>query len=465
MIKTRLAVLFLLVNFCCGCGVHVCETLLDSSKLLAQLPDLTPIPGTSTNNLKITINSQTYQEIYGFGAALTEASAHNLLNLKNANPGNYWQVLGSLFAPGSGAGFSVIRIPVGSTDMSQTPYFTYAESEYDWYFDQWSWGRDEQCLLPVLKDILSINSKIQIMLTPWSAPTWHKTSAGASNAFFWGTLKDSMYDNFAYYIQVTIQKYQAEGIRIAAVSLQNEPLNQPNSYPVMGLTPQNESFLAKTLGPKLKSNGISTKILVFDHNWDNYQYPMTALSDPSAYQYIAGSAFHCYAGDVSAQINVHNAHPDKEIWFTECSGSGPSNFNGNIQWNTNNLYFGAIKNWARTVLHWNYATDSNYGPHSGGCDNCRGVITVHPNNFDVTYNEEFYGMAMFSKFLVFPAFRLDCSLQGGYGCVSAMCIKNGDGSVLVVVANFCQTPQFAAVQNGGNYVQMNVNVGLTSFVW
>eukprot|EP00026_Physarum_polycephalum_P009892 Phypoly_transcript_10029.p1 GENE.Phypoly_transcript_10029~~Phypoly_transcript_10029.p1 ORF type:complete len:429 (+),score=64.05 Phypoly_transcript_10029:130-1287(+) len=385
--------------------------------------------------------------------------------MKYTNQENYMQVLNSLFAPSTGAGFTILRIPMGSTDMSLSPYFTYSETPYDWYFSNWTWGRDERYLLPVLKDILSINNKMQILITPWTAPTWQKTSAGTGFAYISGTLQDKMYDDFAFYFQTTIQKYQSQGINITALSMQNEPLDPANNFPVMGLTAQNESFLAKTLGAKLANVGINVKILAYDHNWDVPQYPIEVLSDPSAAQYLAGSAFHCYAGDVSAQQQVYNAFPDKEIWFTECSGTGASNYYENIQWNTNNLYFGAIKNWARTVLHWNFATDPNFGPHTGGCDNCRGVITVQSNNVDVTYNEEFYGMAMFSKFLVFPAYRLDCGQQGGDNCVSSMCIKNGDGSILVVIANFCQTPQFAAVQNGGNYVQMNVSVGLTSFVW
>jgi glucosylceramidase len=462
LMLVRAVALLLALQVCSG--VQVWETLLDASKLLYQLPSVNPVSGTSNNNLVVKINSQQYQEIYGFGASLTEASSYNLLNMKKANQGNYMQVLRNLFAPNTGAGFSIIRIPIGSCDMSMSPYFTYDDTPNDELFKNWTWNRDETYMLPVLQDILSINSKIQILISPWTAPTWQKTSAGASNAFYWGTLQDSMFDDFAYYFQVTIQKYQSQGIQIAALTLQNEPLNEPNSYPVMRLTPQNESFLAKTLGPKLSSNGIKTKILVYDHNWDVYTFPIQAMSDTSANQYIAGSAFHCYAGNVANQANVYNAYPNKEIWFTECSGTGPSNYNANIQWNTNNLYFGAIKNWARTVLHWNYATDSNYGPHSGGCSNCRGVITVQPNNVDVTYNEEFYGMAMFSKFLVFPAYRLDCSLSGS-SCVSTMCIKNGDGSVLVVVANFCSSSQTVAVQNGGSYVQTSVNVGLTSFVW
>jgi len=292
-----------------------------------------------------------------------------------------------------------------------------------------------------------------------------KTSAGANNAWYWGTLADKYYDAFTLYFQVTIQKYKEQGIEIYALSFQNEPENEPSNMPVMRLTAQNESNLAILLGPKLRSNNITTKILVWDHNWNDYQFPLDVLSNAQASQYVAGAAFHCYAGDVSAQSKVHDAFPDKEIWFTECSGTtDSSDFGSNIQWNTNNLYMGAIKNWARTVIHWNLALDSNSGPHTGGCGTCRGVVTIASDG-GVTYNEEFYGMAMFSKFLNYPAYRLDCGLQGGPGCVSTMCTKTNSGSIVIVVANFCQTPQNIAVQNGNAYVNTNVASGLTTFVW
>jgi len=191
------------------------------------------------------------------------------------------------------------------------------------------------------------------------------------------------------------------------------------------------------------------------------------LKDSTSYAYIAGSAFHCYAGSVSAQANVHNAYPDKEIWFTECSGTGASNFGGNLPWNTNNLYIGAVQNWARTVLHWNLALDNNAGPKtSGGCTNCRGVITVGSDSSTVSYNEEYYGLAMFSKFLKYPAYRVDCGLSGGYGCVTAICFKNSDASHVIVAGNFCQTPQEIVVQGtSSSYVSTTIPVGLTSFVW
>eukprot|EP01113_Clastostelium_recurvatum_P024973 TRINITY_DN2990_c0_g1_i4.p1 TRINITY_DN2990_c0_g1~~TRINITY_DN2990_c0_g1_i4.p1 ORF type:complete len:479 (+),score=80.88 TRINITY_DN2990_c0_g1_i4:28-1464(+) len=449
--------------FVSGSSVSVWETLLDESSLLKQLPSLNTQGGAPPNNppATVTINTKQYQEIYGFGGTLTESSAINLIKIKNINAGLYHEVLNQLFNSSYGAGFTMVRIPVGSSDFSITPWFTYDNVTYDELFKDWAWQRDAQYILPVLKDILSVNRDIKIVLSPWSPPIWMKTS----NDWGSGTLRSDMFDDYAYYLQITIQKYNGLGIDIYAITPQNEPLNEPAGYPAMRFSAQDEASFVKSLGPKLKSNNIATKIIVFDHNWQWPEYPTTVLSDATASSFIAGSAFHCYGGQVQAQSQVYNAYPDKEIWFTECSGTGPSNFNGNIPWNTNNLYIGSINNWSRTVLHWNFVLDWNNGPYSGTCTNCRGIVTVQNGYNSVSYNEEFYGMAMFSKFLKYPAHRLDCSLQGGWGCMSTLCFSNGDGSTVVVVANFCQTPQVTAVQKNGQYVSLNVGVGLTSFVW
>jgi len=446
--------------------VQVWQTTLDQQSLKQRLGDLTPTSGNPNNNIQVNINSDTYQEIYGYGGALTEAAAVMFMRLKNEDQSNYFNVLNAMFNSTGGAGFTMLRIPMGSCDMSESPYFTYDDQPYDELFKQWSWGRDTENIMPVLKDILSINPDIKIMITPWTAPLWMKNSYSAGNGWYWGILLDNMYDDFAYYFQVTIQQYAAEGIHIYAMSFQNEPQNEPNTYPVMRLTGANESALAIALGPKFAANNIDTKILVWDHNWDDYEFPMEALSNSDAYPYIAGSAFHCYGGDVSSQTTVYNAYPDKEIWFTECSGTlDQSDWSTNMQYNFNNLYLGAPQNWARTVLHWCLALDPNGNPHTGGCPNCRGVITVESDNYTVTYNEEYYGMAMVSSFLNYPAYRLDCNLVGGWGCMNAMCIQNGDNSTVVVVTNFCQTPQYTVIQNGDSYVDLTVNVGITTLVW
>ena len=130
------------------------------------------------------------------------------------------------------------------------------------------------------------------------------------------------------------------------------------------------------------------KILGYDHNWDQPSYPETLLADPTASSYLAGSAFHCYAGDVSAQSTVEAAYPTKGIWFTECSGTVGSSFAGDLQWNAENLLIGATRNWARSISLWNLALDQNSGPKNGGCTNCRGVVTIDDSTSPATITQQ-----------------------------------------------------------------------------
>ena len=110
-------------------------------------------------------------------------------------------------------------------------------------------------------------------------------------------------------------------------------------------------------------------MLAYDHNWDNTAYPIQVLNDPAANQYVAGTAFHAYAGSVGAQNVVHNAHPDKDIYFTEITGGDwATNFGDNLVWNFQNILIGSIRNWSKNALLWNLALNQNDGPHQNGCD-------------------------------------------------------------------------------------------------
>jgi len=161
---------------------------------------------------------------------------------------------------------------------------------------------------------------------------------------------------------------------------------------------------------------------------------------------------------------VHQAYPDKEIHFTECSGGDwAPDFSSNLAWNTINLYIGSVQYWARSVMHWNLALDANNGPTNGGCTNCRGVVTIRNDN-TASYNVEYYGSGHFSKFLKHPSNRISTAVTGN-NCINGISFKNGDGSVVSVVANLCSSTQQVAVQNGNQYVLYNVEVGLTSFIW
>jgi len=226
-------------------------------------------------------------------------------------------------------------------------------------------------------------------------------------------------------------------------------------------------FIKNHLGPKFSAAGLDTKIIVYDHNWDVTNYAITILNDPQASQYIAGSAFHAYAGDVSAMSTVHNTHPDKELYFTEVSGGAwASNFQDNLLWNMQNIFIGTAKNWSTTSLMWNLALDQNYGPQNHGCNNCRGVIAVNTNNSGITFNEEYYSIGHFSKFVRPGAVRISSITPVELTNMGIVAFQNPDGSKAMVVANYGAEFKTFTVKQGGGYFNYSVPpTSVVTIVW
>jgi len=453
-----------IIVFIVNAQVNWWLTAADKSSLLQQQQSLQVQTGTSTNTnaqLVVLDNAQTYQTIYGFGGALTESAAYVLLGLKNANSTWYWQVLSDLFTSnGQGAGMNVLRVTLSASDFTVGNWYTYDDTNGDYSLSNVSLSHDEAYLIPVLQDIIKVNPNVQLIGAPWSAPTWLKSSG----SFTSGTLSDPT--TYAKYYVKVLQDYKQIGINFWAISLQNEPLNGANSYPVMLLEPSQEVQLLQILGPLLSQAGFGgVRVIVYDHNWNDADYAIEVFQDPTANKYATASAFHCYAGDVSNQTVTHNAYPNKELYFTECSGTGPSNFGPNLQWNTINLYIGSTSNWAQMVLHWNLALNDQYGPHNGGCSNCRGIITIATDNSWVAYNEEYYGVAQFGKFTKQGAVRVQTSFVNGWNCMMGTVFKNPDNSLTAMIINYCQTTQWTTLQRSGQYVETNVPVGVATFVW
>ena len=152
------------------------------------------------------------------------------------------------------------------------------------------------------------------------------------------------------------------------------------------------------LGPELARAGLPTRILDWDHNWDLPEQPLAVLADPKAARYVSGVAWHCYKGDVAAQSVVRDKHPDKDMFFTECSGGEWSKaWPDSWAWTVRTLVIGAPRHWARGVLLWNLALDEKFGPHLGGCGNCRGVVTIDSKTGEVTRNPEYYALGHASR--------------------------------------------------------------------
>jgi glucosylceramidase len=440
--------------------VNIWVTTGDKSKLLQQQTAVNFAADAGTNPTTVTINeSVTYQSIDGFGFTLTGGSA-SLINGLGANQTAF---LNELFGP-SQVGSSFVRISIGASDLSSHS-FTYDDmpvGQTDVNLNNFNISAEMQDLVPVLKRIIAINPAIKILATPWTAPVWMKVSTTGNNGFTGGRLNTAYYDAYARYFVKYIQAMQAQGITIYAVCPQNEPLNPHNNPSMTMQAGEQTNFIKNNLGPQLRNNGLNTRIIIYDHNCDQPGYPTAVLGDASANQYIDGSAFHLYGGDISALSTVRNAFPNKNIYFTEQYIGGPGNFGGDLQWHVNNVVIVSTRNWSRVVLEWNLAADPNYNPHTpGGCSNCMGAVTISGNSY--TRNTAYYIIAHASQFVKSGAVRISSNISGS---IQNVAFKNPDGSKVLLAINTSGSSQTFKVKWGNESFTYTLAAGAVgTFKW
>lgn len=420
----------------------------NKEKLLSVENSIDSIRGLSDALNQITIDETiTYQVMDGFGAAMTESSAYLLASLEEPLQS---EVMADLF---DYIGISMLRVPMGASDFAfdNYSYDDMPEGEVDPELAHFNITRDQAYVIPMLKVAQSYNPDLLLMGSPWSAPAWMKDSKTMNG----GSLKTAYEGVYADYFVKFIEAYQHEGLNIWAVTPQNEPLHQTSGYPTMYMTATQQVSLINKLGTRFETKGIDTLIIGYDHNWDNTSYPSAVLNGINSRDYIDGSAWHCYAGEVGTQSLINDMYPDKGIWFTECSGGQWStNFSNNMSWNMENLFIGSVNHYAKGVLFWNLALDPSYGPQNGGCTNCRGALTIDLENQEVIKNEEYYSIAHLSKFVKRGAIRIDAISSHPSLIVSAF--KNPDGTIAVVLHNKAtQTLNVDLVING-SYISYQI---------
>ncbi|MGC1471577.1 MAG: glycoside hydrolase family 30 beta sandwich domain-containing protein [Psychroserpens sp.] len=383
-------------------AVNFYLTTPDQSSLIA-LQDTNIFPLASNNNSTIAVNeNQQFQVIDGFGFSLTGGSAQVINNMASAQRSS---LLNELFGNGQDdIAASYLRISIGASDLDAT-VFSYNDlpsGQTDPNLDNFSIGPDMANLIPVLTEIIAINPDLKILGSPWSAPTWMKTNG----ATIGGELKPEFYSVYADYFVKYVQAMQAQGITIDAITVQNEPENPFNNPSMVMTAGQQANFIGNHLGPAFTAASITTKIIAFDHNPDNTNFPIAVLNDDTANAFIDGSAFHLYAGQINNLSLVKNAHPDKNIYFTEQWIQAPGNFEEDIRWHFRELIIGATRNWSKNVLEWNLAANPNNGPFTdGGCTQCLGAVTIDGNN--VTRNSAYYIIGQAAKFVPVNSIRIE----------------------------------------------------------
>jgi glucosylceramidase len=390
-----------------GAEISWWMTKSDQSVLLQKQGVNLSFNSSANTNPVIEVDSaQVFQTVDGFGYTLTGGSAYLINKLGNAEK---TALLQELFGAGENSiGVSYLRVSIGASDLSPS-VFSYNDlppGQTDLNLDHFTLSQDTIDLLPVLKQILSINPNIKIMGSPWSAPLWMKSNGNSVG----GSLLPQYYGGYAKYFVKYIQAMKANGITIDAITPQNEPQHGGNNPSMVMSATEQSDFIKNHLGPAFKTAGINTKIVVWDHNCDNPNYPITVLNDAAAKQFIDGSAFHLYAGDISALTSVHTLHPDKNLYFTEQWTGSKSSFDGDLKWHLKNVIIGSMRNHSRIALEWNLANDGGFKPHTpGGCTECKGAITL---DGAVNRNVSYYIIGHASKFVPPGSVRIASNITG-----------------------------------------------------
>ncbi len=416
--------------------------------------------GTDTNTVPVIEidTTQQFQSIDGFGYALTGGSAY-LMNQKLTAAQRDTLINELFLSDKNNIGISYLRMSMGASDLDDH-VFSYDDllpGQTDVALAKFSLDPDRQNLIPVLKQILAVNPGLKIMGSPWSAPAWMKTN----NRTKGGSLKAEYYPVYADYFVKYIQGMAKEGIQIDAITLQNEPEN-PNNNPSLVMTAQEQTnFIKNALGPAFVTAGLTTKIIVYDHNCDHPEYPIAILNDPDAKKYIDGSAFHLYSGNIEALSEVHKAHPDRNVYFTEQWTSPNGDFEGDLRWHTKNLIIGATRNWSRNVVEWNLASDPAFKPHTdGGCTECMGALTIGNT---VSRNVSYYIIAHAAKFVRPGSVRVGSNITDGLPNVAFV---TPAGKKVLIVLNDTSENKFFGIKFKSKTATVSLPGGsVGTFVW
>lgn len=415
-----------------------------------------------------------YQEMDGFGAAITGSTCYNLMLMA---PENRTQFLTETFSDKEGYGMSYIRIAIGCSDFSLSEYTCCDTPGIENFALQ---SEELNYVIPIVKEILAIQPTVKIMAAPWTSPKWMKVNnlndMQPFDSWTSGQLNPAFYQDYATYFVKWVEAFKQEGIDIYAVTPQNEPLNHGNSASLFMGWEEQRDFIKSALGPKFKAAGLSTKIYSFDHNYnydnmaDQMDYPTQIYKDADAAQYIAGAAFHNYGGDREELNNVHRANPDKELLFTETS-IGTWNNGRDLKSRLNDdmreVAIGTANNWCRGAIVWNLMLDSDLGPNrDGGCQTCYGAVDISNSDYKTMIRNSHYFIVSHMSVVVKPgAVRI---ASGGYSDsnIDYVAFENPDGSYALVLSNNHEQLKGITISDGKNHFYYEVpGKSVVSYRW
>jgi glucosylceramidase len=369
---------------------------------------------------------QRFQEILGFGAALTDAACYVLNELPRAARKQFLQEV----FDATGMGLSVCRICIGSSDYARSAY-SYDEGSRDPEMKRFSIDHDSAYILPILTEALEVCPSLFVLASPWSPPGWMKVGGSVRG----GSMRREHFPAYAKYFQKFIEAYAQAGVPVHAVTVQNEvDTDQEGLMPACLWGQGSEMrFVADHLGPGFADNNISTKIWILDHNYDLWGRALSELADPRVSKFVDGVAWHGYAGEPHSMTLVQKMHPDKHMYWTE---GGPEDLSDPCL-ETNWVHWGVkfadiLNNWARSIITWNLALDENGKPNIGPFS-CAGLVTIDSQTKRITPNGQYWALAHYSRAIRKGSRRIHS--QGRLHNVSHVAVLNPDGGYAMILTN------------------------------
>jgi O-glycosyl hydrolase/aryl-phospho-beta-D-glucosidase BglC (GH1 family)/fibronectin type 3 domain-containing protein len=396
----------------------------------------------------------TYQTMLGVGSSMEDTSVYNLDQLDSNTQS---QALNLLVNPTTGAGMNLFRIAIGTSDFAYPNWYTYDDNggNVDATLSNFSIQPDINAgIIAQIKAVQKANPHAVFFASPWSPPGWMKDSGSMEG----GTLLPSMVNLAAEYYRKFIQAYQAQGIPIYAMTVQNEP-GVSTSYPSMGLNAQQELPLVEALKAEFLKYGITTKVWIYDHNFDNEAFPAAILADPNGNADTDGVAWHDYGGDPSAATTLHNAYPSKPMFLTEHSNWGIA---GMMETAT---YF---RNWISSYNQWVSMADSNamsdHGPSLSPFTPDATLLIKSQGADNYWAIPEVYLTGQFAKFIEPGALRISSDL--GPSNLMSVAFLNPDGNIVFVLLNATGSSQpFTAVCQGRQFQGTIATGTMATYVW
>ncbi len=395
-------------------------------------------------------DSRTFQPIEGFGFALTGGSAYLLAGLGAPGRANLLQELFGL--ADDSVGLSCLRLSIGASDLGRSDfsYWDLPPGTADPDLTRFNLAAGDREVVPVLQQILHINPTVKIIASPWSAPPWMKSNS----SFVAGRLKPEYYSAYARYFVKYVEVMRGHGIHISAVTPQNEPLNPKNEPSMMMTATEQAEFIKRYLGPEMHKGAPETEILCWDHNCDVPDYPLTVLGDARARAYIGGVAWHLYSGSAAAMSEVRSRYPAQKVYFTEQWISADEDFMDALRWHTKNVVISVLRNWSRTVLEWNLASDSECALHTpGGAVGALGGVTIGST---IKRNAGYYLMAHSARFIRPGAVRVHSSEVDPFPNVTCL---TPDSRMVMVVMNDSDRARRFRIQHQGAYAALELRAG------